>query len=142
MRTARLFSLAFAAAASVAGCQSGATNPQDPEPPSDPLTVAPSYATLNGGQVIRLTVTLAGPNGSKTTPDNVRWSSADERIASVGQDGTVHALQAGRVLIIAEYKASRGSSLVQVADQVSKKGGACLARLEGGTGSSAPRPCA
>jgi hypothetical protein len=31
-------------------------------------------------------------------------------------------MQAGRVLIIAEYQASRGSSLIQVAEQVAKKG--------------------
>src|SRR5262245_28449908 len=108
MRSVRLLSLAVIAAASVVGCQSGATNPLEPPPPSSPLTVAPSYATLRGGQTIHLTATMTLANGSRTRPDNVQWSSADAKIATVGTDGTVHALQAGRVLIIAEYKASRG----------------------------------
>ena len=122
MRSVRLLSLAVVAAMSGMGCQSGATNPLEPSQPGVPLTVAPSYATLGGGQAIRLTATLALPNGSRTTLDNVRWSSADAKIASVGQDGTVHALQAGRVQIVAEWQDSRGSSLIQVAEQVSKKG--------------------
>jgi hypothetical protein len=122
MRSVRLLSLVVMAAASVLGCESGATNPLEPPPPSSPLTVVPRYATLGGGQTIQLTATMALSNGSRTTPDNVRWSSADSRIATVGTDGTVHAMQAGRVLIIAEYQASRGSSLIQVAEQVAKKG--------------------
>jgi len=140
MRAARQLSLAFVAAVSLVGCQSGASNPAEPDPPGSPLTVAPSYARLDGGQVIRLTATLAGPNHSRTAPDNVRWSSADARIATVGQDGTVHALQAGRVQIVAEWQDSRGSSLIQVNEQISKKGG-CLANLEGSTASNGTSPC-
>jgi len=140
MRTARLLSLAPVAAASVFGCQSGATHSFEPPPPPPPLTVAPSQATLNGGQAIRLTASVALANGSRTTPDNVRWSSADARIATVGQDGTVHASQAGRVQIIAEWQDSRGSSLIVVADQVSKKGG-CPVHLEGGAEVDAPKQC-
>jgi hypothetical protein len=121
MRSVRLLSLVVLAAASVVGCVSGGTNPLEPPPPSSPLTVVPRSATLGGGQTIRLTATMALANGSRTTPENVRWSSADVGIATVSADGTVHALQAGRVLIIAEYKASRGSSLIQVAEQVGKK---------------------
>jgi hypothetical protein len=121
MRSVRLLSLAVIAAASVLGCQSGTTNPLEPPPPGSPLTVAPSYATLDGGQTIHLSATMTLADGSRTKPDNVRWSSADAQIATVGADGTVHALQAGWVRIIAEYKASRGSSLIQVADQVAKK---------------------
>jgi Bacterial Ig-like domain (group 2) len=141
MRTVRLLSLALAAAASVAGCQSGASNPLGPEfPATSPLTVVPRQATVDGGQAIHLTASLKLPDGSRTTPDNVRWSSADTRIAQVDQSGTVHALQAGRVQIIAEWQDSRGSSSIVVADQVLKKG-ECPVFLEGGTGSSTPTSC-
>ena len=142
MRTVRLLSLAIVAVASVMGCQEGATNPLEVEhPATSPLTVAPTHATLGGGQAIRLVATVVLTDGSRTTPDNVRWSSADTRIAQVDQAGNVHALQAGRVQIIAEWKESRGSSLILVADQVSKKDG-CLVNLEAGTETSAPSPCA
>jgi len=142
MRSVRLLSLVVVAAASVLGCESGATNPLEPSLPSAPLTVTPRYATLGGGQTIHLTATLASDNGSRAAPDNVRWSSADARIATVGTDGTVHALQAGWVVIIAEYKASRGSALIQVADPVAKKVDTCLVNLEGDTGTSVAKKCA
>ena len=141
MRTVRLLSLAVAAASLVAGCQSGASNPLGVDhQATSPLTVAPRYATVDGGQAIRLTATVELPNGSRTTPDDVRWSTADPAIAEVDRYGTVHALQAGRVQIIAEWRDSRGSSLIVVAEQVRKKGD-CLARLEGGATSSAASPC-
>ena len=141
MRTVRLLSLAVAAAATVAGCQSGATNPLEPEhPATSPLTVVPHQATLGGGQAIHLTASLRRPDGSRTTPDNVRWSSADTRIAQVDEAGTVHALQAGRVQIIAEWQDSRGSSSIVVDEQVRKKN-ECPVFLEGGTESSAPASC-
>ena len=140
MRTARLLSLAFAVV-SLGACQSEAITPQEPDPPGPALTVAPSYAAVGGGQIIRLTATVAQPNGSRTAAENVRWSSADASIATVAQDGTVHALKPGRVQIVAEWQASRGSSLIVVTDPVSKKGG-CPVNLEGGPGTSALKPCA
>ena len=140
MRTVRLLSLAVVTAVSVMGCQSGATNPftVEEENPS-PLTVAPSLATLvNGGQALRLAASLSLPNGSRLTPDNVKWSSADAAIASVDPDGTVRGLRAGRVQIIATWQESRGSSLIVVIDQVAKKRPNCLANLEEGPAPSTP----
>jgi hypothetical protein len=139
MRTVRLLSLAVVTAVSVMGCQSGATNPLtiEEEDPS-PLTVAPSLATVNGGGALRLAASLALPNGSRLTPDNVKWSSADAAIASVDPDGTVRGLRAGRAQIIATWQQSRGSSLIVVIDQVAKKRPDCPVHLEGGTPSSIP----
>ena len=142
MRTARLLSLAVFAIASVGGCDSGATNPVEVEhPATSPLTVAPSQVTLQGGNAIQLTATLTLPNGSRTRPEGIRWSSADTRIVQVDQAGIVQALQAGRTQIIAEWQDSRGSSLIVVPEQVRKKGG-CLVKLEGNTEADLPRPCA
>jgi Bacterial Ig-like domain (group 2) len=123
MRTVRLLSFAVITAVTAVGCQSGATNPLGVEE-SDPagLTVAPSYARLNDGQAIRLVASLQLPNGSRSSPEDVKWSSADKAVATIDPDGTVRALRAGRVQIIAEWHASRGSSLIIVAEQVSKKG--------------------
>jgi uncharacterized protein YjdB len=138
VRNARFLSLTLVAAISAAGCQSDATAP--PAPPADPapLTVAPSVATLQGGQAVRLIASVHLANGSTTKPEGVKWASADASIASVGPDGTVAAVRAGQVQIVASWEDSRGSSLIVVAEQVRKKGSDCLVNLEEGTGSSIP----
>jgi hypothetical protein len=123
VRTVRLLSFAVITAVAAVGCQSGATNPLGVEGPDlTPLSVAPSYARLNDGEALRLVASLQLPNGSRSSPEDVKWSSADKTVASIEPDGTVHALRAGRVQIIAEWHESRGSSLIVVAEQVSKKG--------------------
>jgi uncharacterized protein YjdB len=139
MRTVRLLSLAVVTAVSVMGCQSGAENPLtvQEEAPS-PLTVAPTLATLGGGEALRLIASLSLPNGSRLTPDNVKWSSADVAIASVDPDGTVRALRAGRVQIVATWQERRGSSLIVVTDQVAKKQPGCPVHLEEDAASSIP----
>jgi len=144
MRNVRLLFLAVAAAVSVVGCDSTAPEDQPPPPPPSPLTVAPSVATLNGGQVIRLVASLHLANGSTATPDNIAWSSADVSIATVDHTGAVHALRSGRVQIIASWHDSRGSSLILVANPVAKKPQQCLDQLRAGTESSIPTngPCA
>lgn len=138
MRTVRLLSLAVAAAVSVVGCQYDATNPSQDEPDPTPLTVVPSLLTLNGGQALRLTASLSLPNGSRYTPDNVKWSSADVAIASVESDGTVRGQRAGRVQVIATWGERRGSSLVTVIEQVAKKRPDCPVHLEEGAAASIP----
>jgi len=128
MRNVRLLSLAVAAAVSAFGCGSDTPGVTGPEQ-SSPLTVAPTLATLQGGQALRLVASLHLANGSTSSPDQVRWTSADATIASVDPDGTVRGLRAGRVQIVATWNDSRGSSLIVVADQVAKKhpGSGCLA---------------
>ena len=139
MRTVRLLSLAVVTAVSFMGCQSGAENPlavQEEDP--GPLTVAPTLATLGGGEALRLVASFALPNGSRLTPDNVQWSSADLAIASVDPDGTVRALRTGRVQIVATWQERRGSSLIVVTDQVAKKHPGCPVHLEEDAASSLP----
>ena len=139
MRNVRLLSLAAAAAVSAFGCGSDPGDITGNTGPSSPLTVAPTLATLQGGQALRLVASLHLANGSTSSPDQVRWSSADATIASVDPDGTVRGLRAGRVQIVATWHDSRGSSLIVVADQVAKKhpGSGCLALKA--TESSIPR---
>jgi hypothetical protein len=139
MRTARLLSLAVVTAVSVMGCQGGAENPLTvQEEDAGPLTVAPKLATLGGGEALQLVASLSLPNGSRLTPDNVKWSSADLAIASVDPDGTVRALRAGRVQIVATWQERRGSSVIVVTDQVAKKQPDCPAHLEEDAPSSIP----
>jgi len=129
MRNVRLLSLAVAASVSAFGCGSDTGHLTDNTDQSSPLTVAPTLATIQGGQALRLVASLHLANGSTSSPDQVRWTSADATIASVDPDGTVRGLRAGRVQIVATWQESRGSSVIVVADQVAKKhpGSGCLA---------------
>jgi uncharacterized protein YjdB len=139
MRNARLLLLAVVAAVSAVGCDAAGITGSSHE---DALTVQPSIATLNGGQAIRLVASLHLANGSRMTPDNVTWSSADASIATVDPSGSVHALRAGRVQIVATWHTSRGSSLILVADQVTKKQpGGCLALKAAESSIPTNRPC-
>lgn len=137
MRRPSSLSLVLAAAA-VMGCQSDATSPLAVQPDGPPLSVIPSYATLNGGAFLRLTASVRNADGSKSTPADVRWLSADGTIASVAADGTVQGLREGKVQIIATWHDSRGSSLVTVVGPVAKKPPACLEASVAGTGSAIP----
>jgi uncharacterized protein YjdB len=135
----RLSSLSLAlAGATVLGCQSGATSPLAVEADPAPLSVIPSYATLNGGAFLRLTAAVRNADGSKSTPADVRWLSADGTIASVAADGTVQGLREGKVQIVATWHDSRGSSLVTVISPVAKKPPTCLDASVAGTGSAIP----
>jgi len=140
MRTSSLLSLVVVAAAATLGCQSDATAPLIVEADPVGLTVVPSIATIDGGKLLRLTASLHLPDGSTATAPDVTWRSADGSIASVGSDGIVQGLRAGRVQIVATWHDSRGSSLVTVIDPAAKgtKPGHCLQRLEAAAGSSIP----
>lgn len=137
MRTLPSLALVLAAAA-VMGCQSDATSPLAVQPDGPPLSVIPSYATLNGGAFLKLTASVRNADGSKSTPADVRWLSADGTIASVAADGTVQGLREGQVQIIASWHDSRGSSLVNVISPVAKKPPPCVSALAAGTGSGIP----
>ena len=118
MRALTLLTIVAAAAASVVGCQSDATAPLVVEPAPPSLTVIPAVATVGGGSFIRLAARVRNQDGTTSEPTDVRWSSADESIATVGAGGLVQALQAGRVQIVAAWKDSRGSSTVIVAEGI------------------------
>ena len=140
MRTSSLLSLVVVSAAAILGCQSDATAPLTVDADPVGLTVVPSIATVDGGKLLRLTARLHLPDGSQSTAPNVTWRSADVTIATVGPDGTVQGLRAGRVQIVATWHDIRGSSLVTVVVPPAKGKNAspCLERLEAGTGSGIP----
>ncbi len=60
------------------------------------ITVSPTTATLNIGEVLGLTAQLIPTNATNT---NVTWSSADNNIATVDQNGQVTAISQGVVII-------------------------------------------
>jgi uncharacterized protein YjdB len=140
MRTSSLLAFVVVTGAATLGCQSDATAPLTVEADPVGLTVVPSIATVDGGRFLRLTASLHLPDGSKATAPDVTWQSADGTIASVGPDGLVYGLKAGRVQIVATWHDSRGSSLVTVVDPTVKSGkpSHCIQPLEAGTESGIP----
>jgi uncharacterized protein YjdB len=143
MQNARMLLLTAVVMVSAVGCQSDATDAGEVvPPPSIPLTVVPSQATLAGGHAIRLVASLHLADGSIATPDDITWSSADAAIASVDHAGTVQALRSGRVQIVASWRDSRGSSEIVVGNPVAKKPKPCVALKASGPGTQTEAPCA
>lgn len=60
------------------------------------VTLAPSTNTIEAGKTVKLTETVAPDNATDKT---VSFSSSDESLATVTDDGTVTAIKAGTVTI-------------------------------------------
>ncbi len=111
----------LSAAALLAACDMS-TSP-DPLPedtgPSF-LTVAPSYATVEGERVIKLAASVAGSAG-EAPEDLVTWTSSDTSVATVARGGLVQGRKAGRVLVTAKWESALGSATVVVLNRVAEK---------------------
>jgi uncharacterized protein YjdB len=59
------------------------------------VSISPDTATLEVGATRQLTATLPDAAGSVLTGRPVEWSSSDEAVVSVAQDGTVSAVAEG-----------------------------------------------
>lgn len=128
MRTLHTLTILLLAATASAACgaddlaapENGTSGSGPQTPPTLAIVVAPSFATIDSAKSVRLTATLRLPTGT-TTLNDVAWQTADSSIATVAADGTVHALRAGQVQIVATWNGRRGSSLVTVRNPVAKK---------------------
>lgn len=137
MRTLPSLTIVAAGTLMLVACESGPTETLVIQTPPAALTVIPTFATIDGGKVLRLTAKLRREDGSLTEPPDVIWSSANPTIASVDSKGTVQAWRAGRAQISATWHDSHGSSLVTVLDPVVKKEPRCLEPLHEGAGTDA-----
>ena len=121
MRAQYPFTALLSAAALLAACE---TNTSPDLPPDDPgptvLNVAPSFATIEGERLIRLTANLSGA-AVGAPQELVAWTSSDTNVATVSSGGLVQGRKAGRVLITARLESASGSATVVVLDRVSKK---------------------
>ena len=63
------------------------------------ITVDQKTASLYTGETVRLAATVAPDDATDKT---VKWSSSDDRVAEVSEDGTVKGLTAGKAVITAE----------------------------------------
>jgi hypothetical protein len=124
MRALLPLEVIVSAATLLVACDS-TTGPEPPPPSDDPgvsvLTVAPSYATIDGDRFVKLTAILSGSRTRGATLSEVAWSSSDTNVATVRAGGLVEGRKAGRVQIAATWKTAHGSATVVVLNQVGKK---------------------
>lgn len=111
----------LSAAALLAACDLS-TSPDSPPEDTGPrsLTVAPSYATIEGERVIKLAASLAGSAG-EAPEEMVTWTSSDTNVATVARGGLVQGRKAGRVLVTAKWESALGSATVVVLNRVAEK---------------------
>ena len=138
MRTHSLLTIVLSLAAGSLGCDSGANlGPRAVE--VLPLTVIPSATTIDGGKTIRLIARVRHSDGSTSEPPDVTWRSANGAVATVDGTGVVSGLQPGQAQIVATWQDTRGSSLVTVAEAVTKKPTPeCSAQATAEAGSNIP----
>jgi len=120
MRAQYPFTALLSAAALLAACE---TNTSPDLPPDEPeptvLSVAPSFATIEGERFVRLTAKLSGPTAA--APE-VSWISSDTTVATVDRGGLVAGRKAGQALITARWGSAQGSATVVVVDRISQPG--------------------
>lgn len=122
MRALLPLEVIVSAATLLVACNS-TTGPEPPRP-DDPgvsvLTVAPSFATIEGERFVKLTAILSG--AAQGAPQSeVVWFSSDTNVAAVRAGGLVEGRKAGRVQISATWESAHGSATVVVLNQVAKK---------------------
>ena len=124
MRAPLPLEVILSAATLLVACNS-TTGPELPPPSDDPgvsvLTVAPSFAIIDGDRFVKLTAILSGSATYGMHQSEVAWSSSDTNVATVSAGGLVEARKAGRVQIAATWKTAHGSATVVVLNQVAKK---------------------
>ena len=121
MRAQYPFTALLSAAALLAACESN-TGPEDPPDEPEPtfMNVAPSFATIQGQRVIKLTAILSG-SAAEAPQELVTWSSSDTNVATVVRGGLVEGRRAGRALITASWKLAHGSATVVVQNPIIMK---------------------
>lgn len=116
MRPLSFMTLVVAPMAILAGCQTGAESPAEPEDPPAPMSVIPSSIMIDGGNVLTLSAKVRNADGTYAAPDDVAWCSSNADVASVDTEGRVLGLKSGKAQIVATWHGSRGSSVITVLD--------------------------
>ena len=97
MRASRLLTLGIALAA-IASCSGGGSAPTASN--TITVTIKPANSTLQPGQHVQLTATVAGPPGIDT---HVTWTSLNPDLATVNGTGLVTAVSEGAAGIKAAW---------------------------------------
>jgi hypothetical protein len=129
-------------------CTSSPTGPSETKrfalPPGAALSlvVAPSPATVKGGQTLRLTASRKDAHGQSLAPAEVAWASSNIKVARIGSDGTVVGARRGTVQITAQWHGMQGTSTITVlGDEPPSRPCPNLAVAAVGTGVPAPSKC-
>jgi len=77
------------------------------------VAVSPSSATLDVGRTLQLTATLLDGNGQEVSGD-VSWTSSNNAVASVTENGLVTAVAEGGATITASAGSQSGGAVVTV----------------------------
>jgi hypothetical protein len=109
----RTIALSAISLLTLASCESGSTNP--PEVGVDRILVTPESATLESlGQTVQFSARAVDESGDSIHGVEFEWSSYDERVVTVSEDGTAEAVGDGAATVIAEGDGKMGSALVTV----------------------------
>lgn len=92
----------------------GGTGPSGDPPPVAEVAVAPATAAVEIGSQVQLTATLTDAAGGTLTGRPVAWTSSDEAIATVADDGTVSGVAEGVATITATAESRNGTAAVTV----------------------------
>lgn len=95
---------------SVAGCRDVTVSPIDVAS----IEVSPNPVSVVEGETRSVSVVLREAGGETLDGRSVVWSSDDEGIASVSDDGVVMGIEVGSTLIRAEAEAAEGTAEVSV----------------------------
>jgi uncharacterized protein YjdB len=80
------------------------------------VKVSLEKTSLEVGQTALATATLFADDGSVLTDFGVAWSSSDDAVVTVSNEGLVHAVKAGSATIVAASDGQNGTASVSVRD--------------------------
>ncbi len=103
-RTSRILASIALAGSLLGGCGGGGSpsRPTQPVPAITALNVTPSTPTMTAGNTLQLVATATQSDGlTLTTGFEVRWTSSDEKFATVSANGLVTAWREGGATITA-----------------------------------------
>jgi uncharacterized protein YjdB len=106
---------AVAILAAAGACSSESIGPDRPDGGS--VTVIPSRATINEGQVVQLTARLVDEFGEPLEGVTLTWSSSNPSVATVSVTGTVFGHAPGRAAITASAMGKAQSAAVHVLEE-------------------------
>lgn len=78
------------------------------------LSVAPEFAEIALGDSLRLEATVRSPNGEEVQGFSVLWSTSDQTVAAISNDGVVTSLSPGDATLIAMVNGITAKTLVRV----------------------------
>ena len=90
------------------------TDPSGDPPPVAEVVVAPATATVETGGQVQLTATLTDADGRTLTGRTIAWTSSDEAVATVADDGAVAGVSEGAATITATAESRSGTAAVTV----------------------------